>query len=432
MNPFNIFRSRQAVAEQKASATAGLLNKVETAWMGLPSPQWSGRTYDRMSVEGYRNNVVAHRSIRIIAECAASVPLILYRGDTRIDRHAALDLLAHPNPSQSGKAFLEALYAYLQIAGNTYVEAVETATGAVGELYTLRPDRMKVVPGAKGWPARYDYQVGAAKHSFAVDPISGESPILHLKTFHPQDDHYGLSPLEAAAYAIDIHNAAQGWNKALLDNAARPSGALVFEPKDGQSGTLSDEQFQRLKDELEENYQGAKNAGRPFLLEGGLKWQQVAMSPQDMEFIQSKHVSAREIALAFGVPPMILGIPGDNTYANYQEANRALWRLTLLPLIEKTLAALNVWLLPRFGDDLTLKMDADAVPALSFEREATWRRVNDAQFLTLNEKRQALGYEPVPGGDVVTPISSSPLSPSGDGEDHPRPNTMDNSQKGEA
>ena len=421
MNPFNFFRRVKSADEQKASATAGLRNSVETTWMGLPSPQWSSRTYDKMSHEGYRNNVIAHRSIRILAECAASVPFVLYRGDERLNRHPMLDVLKRPNPSQSGKEFLESLFAFQQIAGNAYVEAVETATGAVGELYTLRPDRMTIVPGAKGWPARYDYQVGAAKHSFHVDAISGQSPILHLKTFHPQDDHYGLSPLEAAAYAIDIHNAAQGWNKALLDNAARPSGALVFDPKDGQSGSLSDEQFSRLKDELEENYQGAKNAGRPFLLEGGLKWQQVAMSPQDMEFIQSKHVSAREIALAFGVPPMILGIPGDNTYANYQEANRALWRLTLLPLIEKTLAALNGWLAPRFGDDLALKVDMDAIPALAVERETTWRRVNDAQFLTLNEKRQALGYEPVPGGDVVLPSSSSPHSPKGNGEDHPRP-----------
>ncbi|MCH8322587.1 MAG: phage portal protein, partial [Proteobacteria bacterium] len=209
-----------------------------------------------------------------------------------------------------------------------------------------------------------------------------KSPIMHLRTFHPEDDYYGLSPLEAAAFAIDIHNSSQNWNKALLDNSARPSGALVFEPSEGAPGHLSDEQFKRLKEELEENYQGAVNAGRPFLLEGGLKWQQIALSPQDMEFVQSKNISSREIALAFGVPPMILGIPGDNTYANYAEANRAIWRLTLLPLLEKICAGLNHWLVPRFGPDLRLDFDRDAIPALTFERDMLWNRVGMAPFLT--------------------------------------------------
>ena len=388
--------------ELKKSAVGGLINsEVRSAWLSSGQPTWTGRTFDQLAKEGYRKNVIANRSIRIIAECAASIPFILYRGDQRLKQHAALDVLNNPNPLQSGKAMIESLYAFLQISGNTYLEAVEDSMGMVSELYCLRPDRMTIVPGASGWPARYDYKVGAKNHSFIVDGVSGKSPILHMKTFHPQDDYYGLSPLEAAAFGVDIHNSAQGWNKALLDNAARPSGALTFEPREGESGTLSDEQFTRLKDELEGQYQGAKNAGRPFLLEGGLKWQQISMSPQDMDFLNSKNVSAREISLAFGVPPMLLGIPGDNSYANYAEANRALWRLTLLPLLEKTVSSMNSWLLPRFGNDLRLDFDRDAIPSLQFEREALWNRLSAASFLTLNEKRASLGYEPVNGGDSL-------------------------------
>ena len=119
-----------------------------------------------------------------------------------------------------------------------------------------------------------------------------------------------------------------------------------------------------------------------------------------MEFIQSKHVAAREIALAFGVPPMLLGIPGDNTYANYQEANRALWRLTLLPLIDRVVAALNGWLAPRFGSDLRLEADKDAIPALAAEREAVWTRIGQAHFLTPNEKRAEPGVLCHPGMGV--------------------------------
>jgi HK97 family phage portal protein len=98
-------------------------------------------------------------------------------------------------------------------------------------------------------------------------------------------------------------------------------------------GQLSEDQFERLKRELEDSYQGKANAGRPLVLEGGLDWKPMSLSPKDMEHIEAKHVAAREIALAFGVPPMLLGIPGDNTYANYAEANRTFWRQTVLPLV---------------------------------------------------------------------------------------------------
>ena len=110
--------------------------------------------------------------------------------------------------------------------------------------------------------------------------------VLHIRLFNPLDDYYGMSPLEAAARSIDTHNAASAWNKAMLDNAARPSGALVFAASDGH---LTTEQFDRLKSELESNYQGAANAGRPMVLEGGLDWKEMGFSPKDMEFIEAKN-----------------------------------------------------------------------------------------------------------------------------------------------
>jgi HK97 family phage portal protein len=257
------------------------------------------------------------------------------------------------------------------------------------ELHVLRPDRMKVVPGPDGWPEAYEYSVGGRTVRF-VDRGDGLAPILHLTLFHPLDDHYGFAPLEAAQVALDIHNAAGAWNKALLDNSARPSGALVYQSQGG--GNLSQEQFARLKTELEENFQGAAHAGRPLLLEGGLDWKAMGLTPKDMDFMEAKNGAAREIALAFGVPPMLLGIPGDNTYSNYREANRALWRQTVLPLAGRTAEALGAWLGPAFGEGLKLWYDADQNEALSADREALWKRVGEAGFLTDDEKRAAVGY----------------------------------------
>ncbi|WP_339832176.1 phage portal protein [uncultured Parvibaculum sp.] len=372
------------------------------AFQALGRPVWTPRDYAALADEGFQRNAVAYRCVRAIAESAANVPWLLYEGDRELAEHPLLTLLERPNAGQAGPDLFESWFGFLQVAGNAYLELVE-ADGRPRELHVLRPDRMKVVPGASGWPAAYEYAVNGRVVTIPCDAATGESPVLHMRLFHPLDDHYGMSPLEAAACAIDIHNAAGGWNKALLDNAARPSGALVY--KGGEAGAnLSEDQFERLKRELADNYAGPANAGRPLLLEGGLDWKPMGLSPKDMDFIAAKNAAARDIALAFGVPPMLLGIPGDNTYANYREANRAFWRASVLPLLGRTARALTRWLGPHYegGTKLRLWYDADAIEALSSEREALWERVGKAGFLSDDEKREAVGY-----GRVTRPSTSA-------------------------
>jgi HK97 family phage portal protein len=344
-----------------------------------------------------------HRAVRLIAESIGGLSFVLYEGDAERTTHPLLDLVRRPNPRQDGAAFLDGVASHLLLAGNAYLEAVgiagEGGAAAVRELYALRPDRMKVVPGPDGWPQGYEYTVGGQTVRF--DQAAAQPPILQLTLFNPLDDYYGFAPLEAAASAVDLHNAAARWNKALLDNAAWPSGALVYDGADGMP--LSEPQFERLKGELERQYQGTANAGRPLVLEGGLDWKPMALTPKDMDFLEAKHAAAREIALAFGVPPMLLAIPGDNTYSNYQEANRVFWRQTVLPLAGRIAAALTQWLAPSFGPDLMLAPDIDRIEALNPDRAALWDRVSKAPFLTVNEKRAATGYGAVAGGDTVPP-----------------------------
>ncbi|HVZ05131.1 phage portal protein [Hyphomicrobium sp.] len=378
----------------KATATGPLI-----AYQNLGEPVWAPRDYSAFAREGFMQNAIVYRSVRMIAEAAASIPLLLYEGTTEIEDHPLIGLIRRPSLDHTGTDFLEAWYGFLLVSGNAYAEAV-ALDGALRELHILRPDRMKVIPGVDGWPEGYEYTACGRSVRFIDDVVEGVRPILHLKLFHPVNDHYGMSPIEAAATAIDIHNTASGWNKALLDNSARPSGALVYAASNGQ---MTDDQFTRLKSELETNFQGARQAGRPLLLEGGLDWKPLSLTPKDMDFIEAKNVAAREIALAIGVPPMLLGIPGDNTYSNYQEAQRAFWRQTVLPLVNRTARALASWLSPAFalGDSaarsrppsaLELRPDLDQIEALASERDALWKRLESASFLTDDEKRVAAGY----------------------------------------
>ena len=374
-----------AVAFQtKASAAGNLIAWPGSAGRAAPAP----RDAVALTQAGFVRNPIGFRAVRLIAEAAAALPLVLQDASTRYAAHPVLDLIARPNPAQGRAELLESLFGQLLLSGNAYLEAVGEG-GLPSELHVLRSDRMSVVPGEDGWPVAYDYAVGARRHRF---PVGTASPVCHIRSFHPQDDHYGLSALQAAAQAIEVHNGASRWSLALLENAARPSGAIVYNGPGG--ATMSQDQFDRLLSEMETQHQGARNAGRPMLLEGGLDWKPMGFSPSDMEFQKTKELAAREIAIAFGVPPMILGIPGDATYANYQEANRAFYRLTVLPLATRVTSAISDWLSDFTGERITLAPDLDGIPALAAERDAQWRRISTAPFLTPAEKRALLGLPP--------------------------------------
>ena len=352
---------------------------------------WSGRDFAALSREGYQKNAVVFRCVRMIAEAAASVPLCVRRGGVCEAGDPAEALLSRGHPGASAEEVMEQFYGLLQVSGNGYLEAA-LVDGVPAALYALRPDRVKTRVSKSGWPSGYEYEVAGYKRSLPIDPATGRCAVFHTRVFNPLDDGLGHSPLCAAASAVDIYNAGGRWTKALLDNAARPSGALIYKGASG-SERLSDDQFERLKAELEGAHSGAKNAGRPMVLEGGLDWKAMSFSPADMDFMDARRDAAREIALAFGVPPMLLGIPGDNTYSNYKEANLAFWRQTIIPLVSKTARGLERWLQAFYGDDLRLVPELDKVSALSEERSQLWTRLGEADFITDEERRQMAGLE---------------------------------------
>lgn len=278
------------------------------------------RGYQSQLDEVYRRNPVGLRAVRLVAGLTGSLPLFARDGPEN-----AVQLV------QEG-GLLEQITAALLLHGNAYVRLITDGHDKPAELHLLKPERVSISTGADGWPAAYVYRAGGQVVRIGKRDALGRMQVAHLKALNPADDHYGLGCLEAAVAAASVHNRSSRWNKALLDNAARPSGALVYEPGDGS--VLGQEQFDRLKAELGEQFAGSANAGRPLLLDGGLKWQGMSMSPADMDFARLKEGAARDIALAFGVPPVLVGLPGDATYANAREAGRALYRQTILPMAE--------------------------------------------------------------------------------------------------
>ncbi|MCL6739877.1 phage portal protein [Sphingomonas sp. RB56-2] len=332
------------------------------------------RGYAAQLDEVYRRNPVGLRAVRLVAGLAGGLPLFGHEEAVALVKEGGL---------------LEQAAANLLLHGNAYARLAADSHDRPAILQLMRPERVSVACGADGWPSAYLYRAGGQVVRIAKEDALGRRQVAHLKALDPGDDLYGLGCLDAAIGAASVHNRASRWNKALLDNAARPSGALVYEPGDGSS--LGPEQFDRLKQELGEQFSGSANAGRPLLLDGGLKWQALGLSPTDMDFVAVKEGAARDIALAFGVPPVLVGLPGDATYANAREAGRALYRQTILPMAEVMLrdlgAMLGDWLGP-----VTIEVDTDRISELAEDRARLWESVGAAEFLSREEKREQLGF----------------------------------------
>lgn len=368
--------------------------------------------FEDLAKEGYQQNPVVYRCIRMIADALKSMPVQTFVGEQeQKPEHPIAMLLSSPNPDQIWEELVDAIVGHMVLAGECFLEGVQLGRGAVVEINALRPDKMNPKPAPDGTVAAYVYEGQGGNVTFDIDPNPLKfRPILHIKNWNPVDQWRGQPAMMAAASAADEHNGAVSYAKALLTNSARPSGAMVYEPKEGPA-SLGDDEYERLKAELDEQHQGAGNAGRPMLLDGGLKWEQMGLSPKDLESGEGRAAAAREIAFALGVPPLLLGLPGDNTFANYEEANLAFWRFTVFPLAVLLQKKLTAWLRPLVAN-LSIKFDAESSPIAEAEKKIRWDRVRLADFITLDEKRKELGFDPLPNGQgqhVMVAISLAPL-----------------------
>jgi len=397
----NIFKTKEQPKVQKKEAPIVYYNSL-----GYDSaPKIS---YDDLATDGYSENAIVYRCINEIANNASRVKIMLFRGDQELDNHPLLDLLYNPSPTMSQVEWFQSLYSYLLISGNNYILSVGGDNTPPTELYNLRPDRMKIRAGTRAMPVAYDYMLkGQIVESYDVDQATGASKVKHIKLFNPLDDYYGMSPMQASSVDIDQHNLANKHNVNLLQNGARPSGAVIFNPKDETGGhvQLTDVQRNQLMNDVNQRFSGTGNAGKPMLLEGDFDWKEMGLSPKDMDFIQLKNMSAKDIALVYGVPSQLIGIPDSQTYSNFAEAKLALYNETIIPLLDRIQGDMNEWLVPMFNEQgLELRYDIDSIPAMAEQRKRVFESVSAGVkdgILTRNEAREQLGYEPIEGADSL-------------------------------
>lgn len=416
MVSFNPLRWLRPEVKTSAAGPSMSMSKVG-------QPVWSERDYANFAKEAYLQNAVAYRCIKAIAGGASTVQWLAKSGERDVSSHPILDLISRPSPTIGGATFFEAFFAYLLISGNSYIEAVGPKGKAPRELWTLRPDRVKVIPGPYGLPRAYEYDVSGVKKVWEVDEITGKGPIFHLKEFHPTDDWYGLSRIEPASYAVDRHNAASAHNKALLDNGARPSGALVFKPVGGGANgegakSAPAEIIKAAEDRLTERHGGPRNAGRPMVLGGLVDWLEMGLTPKDMDFSAGKEDAARDICTSLGVPHILI-VPGSSTYNNIREAKLELWEETILPLVDKVKDGLNTWLAPQFDENVQIEPDLDEIPALEPRRESKRKSVMELVekgLIDEEEGREALQYGPRKKG-AIKKIDASVMTALVNGED---------------
>ena len=361
----------------------GVQRKDIFAYHSVGDPRWTPYKYEALAEEGFQKNVFAYRAINLISKSVSSIPLIAKKvNDTTKNTEDKIiaEILQRPNSNQSRSSFLENIVNYLMISGNAFVHHNDN-----GELRCLRSDRIQIVPNKSRTAVDYYvYSVDSSKLNLKKEDI------LHLKLFNPLNDWYGFSPLQAAFRAIDQYNEMSNHNLAVMQNGGRPSGCLVVK----NAENLTEEQKIQLRSDIQSAYSGAKNAGKIMIMEGGLEWKEMGKSLKDLDFDSGKNTVAREIAQAFGVPPVLVGIQ-DSVFMTYKEARLHFWEDTILPMAEFIRLEFSNWLSVKFNKRIEIILDLDAVSALSSRRESLWNKISNADFLTINEKREILGYLPI-------------------------------------
>jgi HK97 family phage portal protein len=359
------------------------------------SATWSAREFVAFATEGYRDNPTVRACIMAKQKAAIECPIILVneKGEA-VENHPILSLLNKPNPMQSWEKFLTQMIGSHDIAGEG--DVLKIGIGQSVELWPLRPDWLEITTFSMGLPVTCSYTPSDTYEESTVKQYQF-SELMIWAEYNPLFRWRGLSPLYSAAYSIDTLNEYAKSNKAMLENGMTPSGVLWTDSE------VSDTSFNRLQEQFNGKYAGAKNSGKPMILDGGLKWQGMSFSPRDMEFVSGKRLSQLDVCQVLRVPPQIIGIEGSQTFANYEQARAAFYEDEVIPMVNGLLSELLSFLRKDFKipANYQLLVDTDGITALEPRRAERNKVIDGLTSLKVDEKRAAMGYESAEGGDVI-------------------------------
>jgi HK97 family phage portal protein len=388
----NIFQ-RKSRAIISPELWAAILNGGTVPEHGIPTD------YTSLSLMAFMANPDAFACIDRISKAAAGINWVVRKKRTdgtteKIPAHPLLDLFNRPNPNMSRSRFIQDVISYRFIGGDCFIlkngpglNMPERIAAKPRELWPIRPDTsvMQKVKGKRlGEIEKYVYRSSGQVTDYPPEMV------LDLPCFNPIDDLRGLSPLAVASLGVGIGNEGRLWNYSLLKNSARPPGGFFSDQ------SLSDAQYERLKAQVEEKFMGSRNAGKPFLGDGGLKWQSMALTPADMDWKGQMRMSTIDVCRVFNVAPELIGDSENKTYSNYKEARESLYHEAVLPLMDYLCDEFNQWLSPMYGDGVILDYDRDDIEALQEDRDKIWKRATDGidrAILTPAQAAIMLGLE---------------------------------------
>lgn len=366
----------------------------------------------RKYLDEYRNWVFA--CVQARAEAVGAIELELYKENAdgteeEISKSDLMDLLYKVNPTMTMQDLFMGTQAYLDLDGNAFwfLARDNSGQGKIREIWLLRPDKIDIVINKENplLVEGYTYkQADGTKIPF------DKKEVLHFKNFNPLGDypfpHRGMGIVQASMWSIDTDNEARLWNYSFFKNSARPDGFISKE------GPMAEDDFKRLKEQWNQNYQGSEKAHKVAILSGGLKWENISASQKDMDFLEQRRFARDEILAMFRVPKSVIGIVEDVNRANAEASDYIFASRTVDPLMSKLVATLNEFLVPEFGEDYCLEYESP-VPEDRVAKIAEYTAgIN--KWLTRNEIRDEEGLPPSDKGNEIfgtfadVPIDSVP------------------------
>lgn len=378
--------------EEKASQTFPVIyREVEHGLLDT-----SKLTTTRQYAKTFATDTWVYICVDKIAKAIAGLPLKVYQktvtgGRLEVDNRISR-LLKNPNPYQTRYEFWYTTVLGLELMGNAYWEIVRNAFGLPVEIYTLRPDRMQILPDPKAYVKGYLYKVNLKEIGFNANEI------IHLKSPHPTDDYYGLSPISAARRSVLLDRYAQEHAEEFFKSGEMPGVVLEYD------GTLSDAEYKRLNQRWKAAHGGRKKAHRTAILEGGLKGKNLGMTSQDAQFIKQRKMSREELCAIYDIPPAMVGLLEYANYANVQVQKIIWYTQGIRPRTNMKAESINKFLIPQFkqyeNDNLYAEFLMDEV--LKADEETRYKQYDMAVkggWMLINQVRAKENWPALPWGN---------------------------------